>query len=76
MRLASLYMGEGELELALQRLDEALATESDHGEALLKKAEILQIMKKPAEAAALYQQGNPGQSPVHQRMDQLWPALG
>ena len=56
VRLASLYMEEGELEPALQRLDEALAIEPGHGEALLAKADLLQIMQKPAEAGVLYKQ--------------------
>ena len=54
VRMASLYMKEGELEVALQRLDEALAIEPGHGEALLSKADLLRP-QQPQEAATLYE---------------------
>ena len=54
VRVASLYMKEGELEAALERLDEALAIEPGHGEALLSKADLLRP-QQPQQAAALYE---------------------
>ena len=54
VRLAALYLKAEKPALALQRLDEALAKEPGHGEALLMKADILRL-QQPRQAAMLYE---------------------